>query len=59
MRYAVIDAGGIVVNIILWDGVSPYDPGAGLTLVPDTDPPAAQIGGTHNQDGTFSPPAQP
>jgi hypothetical protein len=34
MRYAVIDIDGTVVNVIVWDGVTPYDPGEGLTLVP-------------------------
>lgn len=24
---------GTVVNVILWDGVTPYDPGEGLALV--------------------------
>jgi hypothetical protein len=32
MRYAVIQ-GGVVVNVILWDGETPYDPGEGATLV--------------------------
>lgn len=31
MRYAVI-SGGIVVNVIVWDGATPYDPGAGNRL---------------------------
>ena len=31
--YAVV-ADGKVVNVIVWDGVSSYDPGEGLTLVP-------------------------
>lgn len=33
MRYAVIDQNNVAVNFILWDGVSPYDPGEGLSLV--------------------------
>ena len=33
-HYAVINADGLVVNTVVWDGVSEYDPGAGLTLVP-------------------------
>ena len=32
-HYAVV-ADGTVVNVIVWDGVQPYDPGEGLTLVP-------------------------
>ncbi len=31
-RYAVIED-GVVVNIIVWDGESEYDPGDGVTLV--------------------------
>lgn len=31
-RYAVI-LDGVVQSIIIWDGVSPYDPGPGRTLV--------------------------
>ena len=32
-RYATV-ANGECVNVIVWDGVQPYDPGEGLTLVP-------------------------
>jgi hypothetical protein len=33
--YAVVDdATAKVVNVIVWDGVQPFDPGDGLTLVP-------------------------
>ena len=31
--YAVV-AGGKVVNVVVWDGVQPYDPGEGVTMVP-------------------------
>ena len=31
--YAVV-AGGKVVNVVVWDGVQPYDPGEGVMLVP-------------------------
>ena len=35
--YAVVDdATSLVVNVIVWDGVQPYDPGEGVTLVPLT-----------------------
>lgn len=52
MNYAVIDAGNIVVNLIRWDGVAPYAPGAGLTLVQSD---AAAIGDVYI-DGTFTKP---
>ena len=32
MRYAVIE-NGVVINVIVWDGVTPYDPGEGITVV--------------------------
>ena len=31
--YAVVDEAGIVVNVIEYDGISPYTPPAGTTLV--------------------------
>lgn len=33
MRYATIDADGLVSNVILWDGETDYNPGPGLDLV--------------------------
>lgn len=32
MRYALIDQNGNIVNLITWDGVTPYNPPQGLTL---------------------------
>lgn len=32
-RYAVIDENNALINVIVWDGVTPYDPGPGLSLV--------------------------
>lgn len=32
MRYAVVN-NGTVINVIIWDGVTAYDPGPGNTLV--------------------------
>ena len=35
--YAVVDdATALVVNVVVWDGVQPFDPGEGVTLVPLT-----------------------
>lgn len=31
-RYAVVDDAGTVVNIIMWDGVSPWTPPEGCTV---------------------------
>lgn len=33
-RYAVIDQNNVLTNVVAWDGVSLYNPGDGLTLVP-------------------------
>lgn len=32
MRYAMINA-GTVINVIVWDGETPFDPGDGVTLI--------------------------
>lgn len=34
MRYAVLDQDNKAVNFVLWDGVSEYNPGDNLTLIP-------------------------
>lgn len=39
-RFAVIDNAGKVSNVIEYDGVSPYEPGEGLQLVPHAEIPA-------------------
>ncbi len=47
-KYAHIED-GVVTNVSLWDGVSKFDPGEGVTLVLANDD--AIIGGTY--DGEF------
>lgn len=42
MRYLELDTNGRVINIIIWDGITPYDPG--YTLIPCTDAPHATYG---------------
>lgn len=32
-KYAITNQSGDVVNVILWDGVTPYDPGEGFSVV--------------------------
>lgn len=46
-NYAVINQQNEIVNAILWDGVSPYDPGEGLTLIEAGDL-TIYIGGTYD-----------
>jgi hypothetical protein len=40
-RYGIINAAGTILNVIEWDGVTPYDPGTGLKLLPGADIPAS------------------
>jgi hypothetical protein len=59
-RYAMVDTGcQHVINVIEWDGndqpPTGVVPPAGITMVRDTDPPTAFVGGKY--DGTnFLPP---
>ena len=39
-RYALVNAAGETEAVILWNGVSPYDPPEGHTLVLEADAPA-------------------
>ena len=42
MRWEVINSAGEVVNVVMWDGVAPYDAGEGLSLrlapLPEPEP---------------------
>jgi len=51
MRYAWIE-NGQVVNVILWDGETPFEVPEHVSLIDDPD---VGIGWTHDQDG-FHPP---
>ncbi len=52
-NYAVIDQNGDVVNVINYDGVTPYTPPAGTTIVKDPNtPPKVGIGWEY-EDGEF------
>ena len=54
MNKWIVLEGGKVVNIILWDGVSEWNPGNGLTFEPHQD--GINIGDIKNEDGTFTKP---
>ena len=57
VKYAVIE-NDEVVNIILWDGKTAYDPGRGRTLVPMSDlPSGADFGWRRGSQGVWAPPA--
>jgi hypothetical protein len=52
MDYAVIDNTGLVVNVVQWDGSTPWEPPAGHIALPLLD---GGIGWTF-ADGQFVPP---
>jgi hypothetical protein len=55
MKYAIIDdATKVVLNIIIWDGVTPYTPPQGTSLV-NVDGVPCDIGWIQQPDGTFTP----
>jgi hypothetical protein len=57
MRYAIVDnATKVVINIIVWDSVSPYTPPTGTTLV-NVDGIPCDIGWIQQPDGSFAPQA--
>jgi hypothetical protein len=55
MNYAIINAEGLVVNAIEWDGVTPWRPPADHIALPLIE---GGIGWTF-ADGQFSPPPEP
>ncbi len=58
-NYAMI-ASDAVVNVCIWDGITPFDPGGGISLVPLADlPPGVWIGWTKADGGTWSAPPPP
>jgi hypothetical protein len=60
-RYLVLDSNNSVVNIIVYNGVSEYNPGEGLSLEPNPVDENKNyifttIGSIKNEDGTFTHP---
>lgn len=60
-RYLILDSNNSVVNIIVYDGVSEYNPGEGLFLEPNPVDENENyifttIGSVKNEDGTFTHP---
>jgi hypothetical protein len=56
MRYAIVDSTTKVVqNVIVWDGVTPFTPPAGTTLV-NVDGVLCGPGFIQQLDGSFLPP---
>lgn len=57
MRYALVDASGLVQNVIEWDGnTEHWAPPSGLTAYQSD---LASVGYTRQGDGTFLPPPPP
>lgn len=57
MNYAIIQ-NGTVINTIEWDGVSPWQPPTGTTVVPIQKGTYVGIGSAYD-GATFGPPTQP
>lgn len=34
MKYLAVDQDGLIHNIVAWDGISPYQPDEGISLIP-------------------------
>jgi hypothetical protein len=58
MKHAVLSDSNVVVNLVMWDGVSLYNPGAGLRLVPVTDYLFIDLGWTWDGMSDPQPPAE-
>lgn len=56
-RYAIIDDDDIVLNIILWDGETIFNPDAGKVVGPVTT--EVEIGDSVDADGSLVKKAQP
>jgi|NOAtaT_7_FD_contig_31_7043877_length_310_multi_2_in_0_out_0_2 hypothetical protein len=57
--YALINSENVVVNMVLWDGVTPWTPPDGCTPIKINSQPC-DIGWIYDpQTGTFSPPPAP
>ena len=58
MRYALINADGLVVNAIVWDGQTDYTPADGLTVVAVPDDVGAGPGWTYDGTNWVAPPVE-
>ena len=59
MKYAQINADGLVVNAIVWDGQTEYTPADGLTVVAVPDGVGAGPGWTYDGTNWIAPPPEP
>jgi hypothetical protein len=54
--YAVIDTTTTVINIVIWDGQPPWEPGDGQIAVVIPENSSAGIGWTYVDGGFIAPP---
>jgi len=59
MRYALVNADGLVVNAIVWDGQTDYTPAYGLTVVAIHDGVRAGPGWTYDGTNWIAQPPEP
>ena len=59
MRWALVDADGLVVNAIVWDGETDYTPADGLTVVAIPDGVGGGPGWTYDGSEWIAPPPEP
>jgi hypothetical protein len=56
MKYALVDADGLVVNAIVWDGETEYNAPDGLTVVAVPDGQPCGPGWTYDGSDWIAPP---
>lgn len=54
-KYLELNSDGLVINIVVWDGESPYNPDGHTILLCD-DHPQASFGWTFDGDNWIAPP---
>lgn len=59
MRWLELNADGVVVNIIVWDGVSSYNPPGVTSLVPCHENPGVSYGWKLVDGEWVAPPSPP
>jgi hypothetical protein len=59
MKYLTLNTDGLVINVIIWDGTTPYNPGQGDTLIALTDAPQGAWTGWTYINGVWTPPPAP
>lgn len=58
MKYALINADGLIVNSIIWDGETEFDPGEGIMVVKIPDGTRAGRGWTYDGTNWTPPPSE-